>query len=396
MPQPKSSPTRKKKIRTILNRMTKQSERFLVVAPPLVDMMDLTTTDEELDFLLQLGTVMHTYKQLWSISGMPEKRFKPFFDTVRRKGLVYPVHKGDDIESYRLNAIVVGWYEVMMHYLVGKPEENKFSEKSDEYFRFGAKFNVAPLRNVQNAVFRHILKPTQDAGIMEPATQCKNKRKIIPINTVVAAPTTQVYPTSFINRIIEEFGDKNSIYVLPCVCRRGARNLGNSCDHEMPEESCIAFGGVAKELADWGYGRFVNKAEAMEILKVGRDKGAVHSVLHERDDHRLPVIAICNCCWDCCGILKSYNMGAVPLKYKSYFQARIKDESNCKGCNNCERYCPTTAMRVIDNKATLNSDKCIGCGQCAFQCRQNNIELIPNERIVYLPLLKKSEIRIQA
>jgi ferredoxin len=89
-------------------------------------------------------------------------------------------------------------------------------------------------------------------------------------------------------------------------------------------------------------------------------------------------------------------MGAMSLKYNASFTARIKDDSNCKGCGNCEKYCPTTAMKLIDEKVSFNSDKCIGCGQCAFQCRQNNIEMFPNEREIYLPMLKKSEARISA
>ncbi len=156
------------------------------------------------------------------------------------------------------------------------------------------------------------------------------------------------------------------------------------------------FGDVAEVWADWGYGRHISREEAMDILKEVREKGAVHSVIHEKDDCSLPVTAICNCCWDCCSILKPYNMGSSALKYKSSYTARIKADPNCKGCGNCEKFCPTTAMTMKDKKASLDSDICIGCGQCAFQCRQNNIELYPNERTVYLPLLKKSKARISA
>jgi MinD superfamily P-loop ATPase len=86
----------------------------------------------------------------------------------------------------------------------------------------------------------------------------------------------------------------------------------------------------------------------------------------------------------------------VALKYESSFIARIKEDADCKGCGNCEKYCPTTAIKMKDKKVSLNSDLCIGCGQCAFQCKQNNIELHPNERVVYLPVLKKSEARLSA
>ena len=164
----------------------------------------------------------------------------------------------------------------------------------------------------------------------------------------------------------------------------------------MPRESCIGLGKPATAWVKWGYGRKVTKKEAMDILKDVREHGAVHSVIHERDDYHLPVMAICNCCWDCCSILKPYNMGATSLKYNASFTARIKDDADCKGCGICEKYCPTNAIKLKNKKVTLNIDKCIGCGQCAFQCRQNNIELYPNQRMVYLPLLPKSEARINA
>ncbi|MCP4625265.1 MAG: hypothetical protein GY850_17350 [bacterium] len=28
---------------------------------------------------------------------------------------------------------------------------------------------------------------------------------------------------------------------------------------------------------------------------------------------------------------------------------RIKDDSNCKRCGNCEKYCPPTAMKLNDS-----------------------------------------------
>ena len=196
------------------------------------------------------------------------------------------------------------------------------------------------------------------------------------------------------NELIEEYGDKKAIYAFPCVCRHGNKLIGSKCNFDMPKESCIAFGPEARAWAEWGYGRYISKEEAIDILKEVRDKGAVHSVIHERDDQNLPAAAICNCCWDCCGILKPYNSGSVALMYKASYKACLKEDADCKGCGNCEKYCPTTAMRLKDKKATLNDDLCIGCGQCAFQCRQNNIELYPNERMVFLPLLKKSEARV--
>ncbi len=394
MTQSEITPSRQKKIRAILSMMNKQNKRLLPVAPPLVEMMDLVTTDDELDYLLKMGLGLYDYEQAAEAADMPDEQFQSFFDTIQRKGLVHVELHESGKKEFRLNAIAVGWYEAMMHYIVGRPREKAFSEKWQEYFMFFQKFNFTPLRNAQNVVLRRFLKPTQNAVIMDPKIEGKSKRKTIPINTSVHNTDSMVHPTFYINDILEEFGNKGAIYAFPCVCRQGNQLIESPCDFNMPKESCLLFGQVADVWTSFGYGRHVSREEAIDILKEVREKGAVHSVIHERDDCSLPVTAICNCCWDCCGILKPYNMGSNSLKYKSSYMARIKDDPNCKGCGNCEKYCPTTAMKLKDKKAVLNSDICIGCGQCAFQCRQNNIELYPNERTVYLPVLKKSEARV--
>ena len=393
MEKSRMTSARKKKIKTVLSMMNKQNQRFIPIAQPLVEMMDMVTTDAELDYAIKMGTKLYDSEQAVKVSNMSNEDFQLFFDTMKRKGLVHIEHDSMGKETYRLNAIAVGWYEAMMHYIVGKPQEKAFSEKWNEYFKFFYKFNFAPLRNVQNVVLRTLIKPSQDTAIMDPAVAGKTKRKTIPINTTLSVADSTAYPTFYVTELIEEYGNQNTIYAFPCVCRHGNTLIDSQCGFDMPKESCIAFGN-AKAWADWGYGRHISKDEAIDILKEVRDKGAVHSVIHERDDYRLPVMAICNCCWDCCGILKPYNMGVMPLKYKASYTARIRDDADCKGCGNCEKYCPTTAMRLKDEKATLNIDKCIGCGQCAFQCRQNNIELYPNERMVYLPILKRSETRV--
>lgn len=391
----KMTPDRKKKLKKLASMMNKQNERFIPLAPPIIEMMDMVIEAGELDYLIGMRNKKYSYDQAIKLSDMSEKKFKPFFEQICRKGFVHVEFDAEKKPVYRLNAIAVGWYESQMHYLVGKPEEKAFSKKFQEYFNFFKKFNFPPVRETQNIVLRPFLKSAQSVGIIDPETDA-GRKKIIPINLSASSPETKIYPTNFVTDLIEEHGKKNAIAVFRCVCRHGANVLGHKCKQKMPEESCIAFGDAAKMWVSYGYGRHISKSNAMDILQEVREKGAVHSVIHEKDDIRLPAMAICNCCWDCCGILKPYNMGAVPLSYKSYFIARIKKDSECKGCGKCERHCPTTAISVKDKKMTLNSAKCIGCGQCAYHCKDNHIELVPDERKVFLPLLKKSEIRITA
>lgn len=389
------TPARNKKIKRLLGMMNKQNKRLIPIAPPLVRSMNLVTSDDELDYLLQMGTGLYDYDTAARASDQPAEQFEAFFDKMKRKGLVHVEVESDGKEKYRLNAIAVGWYEAMMHYLVGKPAEKEFSEEWLAFFKFFKQFNFFPLRNAQDLFLRNYLKPTQDTALLDPALKSSNKRKTIPINTSISH-TSQVYPAFRVDELVAKFGEQDAIYAFPCVCRHGKTVLDGGCDFKMPKESCVAFGNTASQWASYGYGRKVTKEEALEIFKEVREKGAVHSVIHEKDDERLPVAAICNCCWDCCGILKSYNMGALSLMYNASYVARIKADADCKACGTCAKFCPTTAMQMKAEQVTFNQAKCIGCGQCAFQCRQNNIEMVPNERVVYLPILKKGEIRVAA
>lgn len=124
-------------------------------------------------------------------------------------------------------------------------------------------------------------------------------------------------------------------------------------------------------------------------------KGAIHQVFYEGEDLEKPEVAICNCCWDCCGVLASYNRGFIPLNLKSYFEARLNDASLCNGCGTCVQYCPVRAISLVNEKCSIDSRKCIGCGQCELQCPKEAVQMISHERNVILPLENKSEARLR-
>jgi formate hydrogenlyase subunit 6/NADH:ubiquinone oxidoreductase subunit I len=48
----------------------------------------------------------------------------------------------------------------------------------------------------------------------------------------------------------------------------------------------------------------------------------------------------------------------------------------------------------VNGMSSINTRKCIGCGQCELQCPEECIQLVPHERNVLLPLVKRSEARI--
>lgn len=42
--------------------------------------------------------------------------------------------------------------------------------------------------------------------------------------------------------------------------------------------------------------------------------------------------------------------------------------AGCIGCKKCEKTCPHDAIHVVNNKATIDYDKCTNCGSCAEVC----------------------------
>ena len=40
----------------------------------------------------------------------------------------------------------------------------------------------------------------------------------------------------------------------------------------------------------------------------------------------------------------------------------------CKGCTTCLKRCPTEAIRIRNNRASILNERCIDCGECIRVC----------------------------
>lgn len=46
-------------------------------------------------------------------------------------------------------------------------------------------------------------------------------------------------------------------------------------------------------------------------------------------------------------------------------------EENCVGCKSCEKACKVGAIKVLEDKACIDTEKCILCGACIAACRKD-------------------------
>ena len=86
---------------------------------------------------------------------------------------------------------------------------------------------------------------------------------------------------------------------------------------------------------------------------------------------------ICNCCGDCCGVLRSLNRHPEPasMVFSNYF-AEVEPD-RCTGCETCVDMCQMGAVSMDDEgRARIDLKRCIGCGLCVMSCPVEALRLV--------------------
>jgi ferredoxin len=284
-------------------------------------------------------------------------------DEMADKGLIYSSTRNGE-KWYKLIQLVPGIFELQFM-------KGEITERAKELARlFDAYF--------------HATMPLEGAKARPKETV--NMARVIPIEQTLA-PSMNVFPFEVTSKYIK---DNSPITVSICYCRHEKRLLDRGCKY--PDEVCLQLGPFAEFVKERGFGREIDKTEALDILKRSAEAGLIHTSSNTRER----IDFICNCCTCCCGILQGVHRFGDPMRSVSSNFEAAADMDSCSGCGECAERCQMDAITIVDDKAKIKLERCIGCGVCVYHCPMETITLVSRTDFVEPPKSFKELIEKKA
>jgi ferredoxin len=150
-------------------------------------------------------------------------------------------------------------------------------------------------------------------------------------------------------------------------------------------ENCLSLNGGAEFVIRRGFGRRIERSEALEIIARARESGLVQVA----DNVRSRPTFVCNCCGCCCEQLVAVSRWGLPAVNPSGYVPR-RDAAACAGCSRCARACPVgaIAMDPVRTPGNLKAglapridlERCVGCGVCAGACHKGALAMAEGGR----------------
>ena len=277
-------------------------------------------TDEEAELAVKLGVRKpKTLAEIVKLSGLEEKKCEVLLEEMSRKGLLeYNWENPKHEKQYVLPMYVPGcaeFFNMNANILDSNPEMGTFFEHMSRL----------PLEKITPFV------PEGGAGI---------GMHVIPVEKAIEMENESV-DLEHISHWLNKYEGKYA--ASPCSCRRSRLTHGEGCADD-PEGWCIAVGDMADYVVETQKdGRYIDKAEALEILKAAEDNGFVHQITNI--DGANKIFAICNCNVNVCYALRTSQLFNTPNMSRSAYVAKV-EKANCVACGKCVEFCPAGAVKL--------------------------------------------------
>ena len=277
-------------------------------------------TDEEAELAVKLGVRKpKTLAEIVKLSGLEEKKCEALLEEMSRKGLLeYNWENPKHEKQYVLPMYVPG---------------------CAEFFNMNA--NILDSNPEMGTFFEHMSRlPLEKITPFVPEGGADIGMHVIPVEKAIEMENESV-DLEHISHWLNKYEGKYA--ASPCSCCRSRLTHGEGCADD-PEGWCIAVGDMADYVVETQKdGRYIDKEEALEILKAAEDNGFVHQITNI--DGANKIFAICNCNVNVCYALRTSQLFNTPNMSRSAYVAKV-EKANCVACGKCVEFCPAGAVKL--------------------------------------------------
>ncbi|MBF0233517.1 Ferredoxin (4Fe-4S iron-sulfur cluster binding protein) [Desulfamplus magnetovallimortis] len=297
-------------------------------------------TEEDAELYLDLSMLLESAENFAARTNRSPEDASAKLENMAQRGLLFR-HVKNGNKRYSAIPFVVGSYEFQL----GRMDEelarltNSYME---EAFLSGMANNIPPLRTIPVG---------KSVDVVHQVAAYEDAKAIV--------------------------NGKSKIAVANCICRTQQNLLDKGCN--KPMEVCLLFGSHAEYYVENKMGRYITSEEACKILDQCEEAGLVNQPANMVNPG-----GMCNCCGDCCGVLRALNLLPNPgeLVYNRYWA--VIDQEECTGCEACLDRCQMNAI-TIDDTAKIDEARCIGCGLCVTTCPMDAIKLEEKPKELQVP-----------
>lgn len=289
-------------------------------------------TEEEAKMFLSLSLKIETPEEVALRLGREPEVVASILHQMSEKGSVFPWRRGETIK-YGAMPFVLGIYELQLRTM-----DKEMADLCEQYF---------------------------EEAFLASSTTVDPVMRTIPVNRSVEVS----HPIATYEDSREILKSEKLIALAKCLCRVQQGLLDKSCD--KPVEVCFLFGSWGQHYIDMGMARQITVEEALKILDQAQEAGLVTQPANSQNPG-----GMCNCCGECCLILRGLNKLPRPAEVviSNYFA--VVDPELCTGCETCLERCQMGATALNeDGVAEVNIDRCIGCGLCVTTCSDEALHL---------------------